>query len=117
MASVRPERLVLFLALLAPAAGAAELGTLFHSPEERANLEKLRRGEVVQEDALGTPARRPEVTGFVRRSDGRNTVWINGVPVSVAGARADALLDPEARRGGEDRVLRIESAKPAEVKR
>lgn len=116
MASLRPERLVLFLALLAPAAGAAELGTLFHSPEERANLEKLRRGEVVQEEALGAPARKPEVTGFVRRSDGRNTVWINGVPVSVAGARADALLDPDGGDAGE-RVLRIESGKPAEVKR
>lgn len=62
MPIVPPERLLLVLALLAPAAGAAELGTLFHSPEERANLEKLRRGEVVQEEALGTPARKPEVT-------------------------------------------------------
>jgi hypothetical protein len=105
------------LALLAPAAGAGELGTLFHSPEERANLEKLRRGEVVQEEALGAPARKPEVTGFVRRSDGRNTVWINGVAVTVAGARGDTLMDPQTVRGGEDRTLRIERDKPAEVKR
>lgn len=117
MAIVRPERLVLALALAAPAAGAAELGTLFHSPEERANLEKLRRGEVVQEDAMSAPARRPEVTGFVRRSDGRNTVWINGVAVGVAGARADALMDPAAVRNGENTTVRIERAKPAEVKR
>lgn len=116
MAPPRPERLVLVLALLAPAAGAAELGTLFHSPEERANLEKLRRGEAVQEEALGAPARKPEVTGFVRRSDGRNTVWINGIPVTVAGGRADALLD-DGGRDAEERVLRIESGKPPEVKR
>jgi hypothetical protein len=117
VAIVRPERLLLALALAAPAVGAAELGTLFHSPEERANLEKLRRGEVVQEEALGTPARKPEVTGFVRRSDGRNTVWINGVPVAVAGARGDALMDPAAVRSGEDTPVRIERNKPAEVKR
>lgn len=117
MANVRLERLVLALALLAPAAGAAELGTLFHSPEERANLEKLRRGEVVQEEALGVPARKPEVTGFVRRSDGRNTVWINGVPVVVAGPRGEALMDPQTLSSGEDRPVRIERDKPAEVKR
>lgn len=119
MAIARPERLVLVLALalVAPAAGAAELGTLFHSPEERANLEKLRRGEAVEVEVLGAPARKPEVTGFVRRSDGRNTIWINGVPVTVAGARADALMDPEAVRPGNDRTLRIERDKPAEVKR
>lgn len=117
MAIVRPERLLLALALLAPAAGAAELGTLFHSPAERATLEKLRRGEVVQEEAPGIPPRKPEITGFVRRSDGRNTVWINGVPVAVAGPRGDALMDPETARSGEDRPVRIERDKPAEVKR
>lgn len=117
MAAPRPERLVLLFALLAPGAGAAQLGTLFHSPEERANLEKLRRGEVVQEEALGAPARKPEVTGFVRRSDGRSTVWINGVPVAVAGARGEALMDPEAVGGAEERTVRIERGKPAEVKR
>lgn len=111
------ERLALVLLLLAPAAGAAQLGTLFHSPEERANLEKLRRGEAVETQALGAPARKPQVTGFVRRSDGRNTVWINGVPVSVAGARAEALMDPEAVRAAEERTVRIERGDPAEVKR
>lgn len=117
MATARAERLVLLLALASSAAGAAELGTLFHSPEERANLEKLRRGEVVQETALATPARKPEVTGFVRRSDGRNTVWINGVPVAVAGARGEALMDPETVRSGEGVTVRIERDKPAQVKR
>lgn len=116
MATARADLLVVALALAAPA-GAAELGTLFHSPEERANLEKLRRGEVVQEEALAAPARKPEVTGFVRRSDGRNTVWINGVPVAVAGARGEALMDPETVRSGEGGTVRIERDKPAEVKR
>lgn len=53
----------------------------------------------------------------MRRSDGRNTVWINGVPVAVAGARAEALMDPQAVRRDEDRAVRIERDKPAEVKR
>jgi hypothetical protein len=115
---VRPEALALALALCVPAAaGAAELGTLFHSPEERARLEKLRRGEAVAEEAIGRPSVKPEVTGFVRRSDGRGTVWINGVPIAVAGARADALMDPAAVRAGDEATVRIERGKPAEVKR
>ena len=114
------ERLaLLFLLSCVPTfAAAVELGTLFHSPEERARLERLRRGEQVEMERPGVPPNaKPTVTGFVRRSDGRNTIWINGVPVTVAGARADALLDPEARRDGGEPVLRIESGKPAEVKR
>jgi hypothetical protein len=30
----------------------------------------------------------------VRRSDGRNTIWIDGIPVAVRRPGADRLLDP-----------------------
>lgn len=118
MRNVPPEALAFALLLCVPAAaGAAELGTLFHTPEERARLEKLRRGEAVAEEAAGRQPARPEVTGFVRRSDGRGTVWINGVPIAVAGPRADALMDPAVVRAGDEGAVRIERGKPAEVKR
>jgi hypothetical protein len=80
----------------APAAEALDLGTLFHSAEERARLDKLRRGEPPEPAA----ARRapPAVTGFVQRSDGRNTVWVDGRPVPVASPRAAPLFDPRVVR-------------------
>lgn len=94
------------------AAQAAEFGTLFHTPQERARLDQLRRGEPV-EQAMGEP-RRGELTGFVKRSDGRGTVWIDGVPMAVSPTTAP-LLQPRSVRGygarnGED--LKVER-KPA----
>ncbi|MGH8602096.1 MAG: hypothetical protein ACREXR_04765 [Gammaproteobacteria bacterium] len=71
----------------------AELGRLFTTPQERAALDKLRREGpkpvAAPEDIM--PSVTPEpiseaqppqpitVNGFVKRSDGANTVWINGV--------------------------------------
>jgi hypothetical protein len=80
----------------APANAAPDFGTLFHSAEERARLDKLRRGELP--DPPATRRGPPSVTGFVQRSDGRNTVWIDGRPVPVAGPRAAPLFDPRAVR-------------------
>lgn len=106
------RRLAAALALLACAAHAAELGTLFTTPEERARLDRLRRGE----PDTGTSnteqvQREPVVTGYVKRSDGRNTVWIDGVPVAARGNPAP-LLDPQAvKPGGRENNVRIEPAK------
>jgi len=112
MRAARVERLIaaLVLALAAGAAHAVDLGTLFNSADERARLDRLRRGEPT---GTGRPRGVPEVTGFVKRSDGRSTVWIDGVPMQVANPRAGTLLDPRSVRshGGEDSV-RIER-KPA----
>jgi hypothetical protein len=105
---------ILVAALLAAAgAGAAELGTLFHSPEERARLDRLRRGEAPAAGAARDGA--PAVTGYVKRSDGRSTVWIDGVPVPVPTSRAAPLLEPGAVRGyagRDDDSLKVER-KPA----
>ena len=117
MRTARPS-LALAAMLLCACAGAlaAELGSLFHTPEERARLDRLRRGEPSEPAAAAAAAAvKPEVTGYVRRSDGRNTVWINGTAVSVAGSRGDALLDPRAVRLPGD--VKIERGKAAEVKR
>lgn len=110
-------RLALVVALAAATtAAAADLGVLFHTPDDRARLDKLRRGEPTEAQGPGpVVAAKPEVTGFVRRSDGRSTVWINGVPVTVAGPRGEILLDPRAVRSPEN--VKIERGKGAEVKR
>ena len=100
MPAARADRLLAALACAAAlAAGAAELGTLFHSPEERARLDRLRRGEPASAVAgPDTPERPRELTGFVKRSDGRGTAFIDGTPVPVTPGNAP-LLQPDAVRG------------------
>ena len=115
MPVARARRALAALALtLAPAAQCAELGTLFFTPEERARLDRMRRGEP---EVSGQPVRAgtPSLTGFVKRSDGRHTVWIDGSPMTVRSPESGRLLDPRAVRSqsqSSDEVLKIES-KPA----
>ena len=100
-------------ALLLAASGASaapELRTLFHSPQERERLDRLRRGEPME--AILAPRRAPTITGFVKRSDGRNTVWIDGTPVPMTGAASAPLTDPAKVRD-----VRRPEAPSIEVKR
>jgi hypothetical protein len=86
--------LLLFAAILvqgSPApVSAAELGRLFLTPAERAQLEELRAPQSEPDDATiaegeptdagsEQPALPITVNGIVRRSDGTRTVWINGI--------------------------------------
>jgi hypothetical protein len=71
------------LMLLAWTAGAAELGRLFFTPEQRASLDKARQQNNRAE--VGTENEQPaapvpqniSVNGVIRRSDGKNTIWLN----------------------------------------
>ena len=94
------RRLALALAALAAtAAHAADLGTLFFTPAEREQLDRLRRGESVESAAPAADGRHT-VTGYVERSDGRGVVWIDGRPVVVHGGDAKGLFDPRAVNAG-----------------
>lgn len=89
------------LALLVAAVNASaaqELRTLFHTAEERERLDRLRRGEpeASRAEKRGPPA----VTGFVKRSDGRVTVWLDGRPVTMSAAAAAPYLDRSRVRDG-----------------
>jgi hypothetical protein len=85
------------VASLGLAASAAEdLGTLFFTPQERAALDRMRRGE--PESPSVARMARHSVTGFVRRSDGRNTVWIDGAPISLSGSAPEAILPLDSKR-------------------
>jgi len=99
---VRAERVLALVLGLSLPAMSAELGTLFHTAEERARLDALRRGEPATPAVSTAPAPRvhtPEVTGFVKRSDGRNTVWIDGRAIAApASARTAPLFDPRVVR-------------------
>ena len=98
----RPVPPILLAALTvcaAGAAGAVEFGRLFHSVEEREQLDRLRRGEPVGTASLPErPVVPPELTGYVKRSDGRNTVWLDGVPVPTNSPKAVPMLDPRKVR-------------------
>ena len=117
MPAARVDRLVvLAFCALAAAAGAAPLDRLFHTPEERDRLDRLRRGEPVATATAtaSAPARRKELTGFVKRSDGRGTAFIDGIAVPVDGKGAP-LLDPKSVRayaGRESEDLKVERKPP-----
>ena len=55
---------------VATGADAAELGRLFYTPQQRAELEWAKIGA---DRSLG-------VDGIVQRNGGKRTVWVNGVP-------------------------------------
>ena len=97
---MRASHAVLAAAMVASlelaACAADDLGTLFFTPQERASLDRMRRGEP-ESPSLARMARHA-VTGFVRRSDGRNTVWIDGAPIPLSGAPPEAILEPGAKR-------------------
>lgn len=68
--------------LAAPAAAAEELGRLFFTPQQRAELEARRKARIP--DKPTAPVIESPVTtvnGYVQRSGGRSTVWINGQPI------------------------------------
>ena len=90
------------LALCTGAHGAEALGTLFTTPEERAHLDQLRRGDPVASSPAG-PAHEARITGFVKRSDGRSTVWIDGLAVPIGSRDANRILETGAVRGYSDR--------------
>jgi prepilin-type processing-associated H-X9-DG protein len=86
------ERLVLSAVLFFPGnvLAAGELRSLFHTAHEREQLDRMRCGEPVEGGAEKSRVA-PVVTGFVKRTDGRNTVWLDGH--AVTGTEANRLAD------------------------
>jgi hypothetical protein len=84
--------LIALVAADASGEGRAPLGTLFQTPQERAALDRAQRGEPVSETS-GLRAN-PVITGYVKRSDGKSTVFIDNQPFDVKGAKAEAHLQP-----------------------
>jgi hypothetical protein len=95
---------------------AQTLGRLFSTPEERRQLNANRNSKPFKQTviktapslkqntltatqlkpvAASTPARPNVINGFVRRSDGPNTVWLNENPLSGKAAREE-WLQPSA---------------------
>ncbi|MGH8610827.1 MAG: hypothetical protein ACREYF_01965 [Gammaproteobacteria bacterium] len=95
------------LGLLSPGIRADDLGRLFTTPKERQMLDALRnrpRSAEAPAEPLETEALAPEpppvqsvrVDGFVSRSRGNNTVWINGTN-SLTGDLGSQQVDVNVR--------------------
>ncbi len=85
--------------LLALGAARSEgLGTLFYSPAEREQLDRMRRGEAVEAPRGERLAREHSITGYVQRSDGHGTVWVDGRPVRVTDPKSARVFDPHSVR-------------------
>jgi hypothetical protein len=86
--------LLLFVAA-APARAAEPLGRLFFTPEQRAALDARRKARVPDKPAaavVASPVTR--VDGYVQRSQGPSTVWVNGESLSESGADAPHIQAP-----------------------
>jgi hypothetical protein len=88
--------------LLLPCAQAQEVGRLFFTPEQRAALDARRRARVPDKPAatpiVASPTTR--LDGYVRRSQGPSTVWVNGITVDEAAPGRDARVSVPVGDGG-----------------
>jgi hypothetical protein len=71
--------LALLLALLpAGPAAAQQLGRLFFTPEQRAALDSRRAARLPDKPAAVAESPTTRVDGYVKRSSGKSTVWVDG---------------------------------------
>lgn len=100
---MRQAVLVLAACMLAAAPAAAqELGRLFFTPQQREALDARRKARVPDKPAptplVASPTTR--LDGFVRRSDGRSTVWVNGDTVDDPRPLPDGRVAVTVGEGG-----------------
>ena len=91
---MKPRRATLVLAgalLLAAEVESAmavdNLGRLFFTPQQRQDLDRRRQANI--QESTVTVNSFVTVNGQVSRSNGKNTVWINGVPQETSRKPAD----------------------------
>jgi hypothetical protein len=111
------KRLLLaVIALLAPSlAPAQELGRLFFTPEQRAALDTRRKARVPDRPAapvVTSPTTR--LDGYVKRSGGPSTVWVNGESVTEGAPEAPRIGSNEVSVPVGDGAARVR-LRPGEV--
>jgi hypothetical protein len=90
-------RLAAALLVFSSAVPAQQLGTLFLSAKERETLDRQRRGDAVATEGQGTVAiekRDPVITGYVKRSDGKSTVFLDRRPYRTTNETIQHRLEP-----------------------
>ena len=77
-----PLTVLFALAAASPPAGAADdLGRLFFTPEQRQALDARRKARVPDKPAAVVVSPTVRLDGYVKRSGGKSTVWVNGEAV------------------------------------
>jgi hypothetical protein len=85
--------------LVAPSLHAQQppLGRLFFTAEQRATLDARRRAGVPDQGAPVAASPTTRLDGYVRRSGGKSTVWVNGLPIPESAPDAPRIGPGEAR--------------------
>ena len=128
-------RWLILLALLLPVSVQAEdrMGRLFMTPAERSNLDYLRKSSkppekilpagneepsagVTEEAVVVAPPPVVTVQGFVKRSDGKGTVWVNRQPVQEKTATGEFAVGKLSSKGNRVDVKLTGSSKPISLK-
>ena len=112
---MKPLIALLVFFLLGNPCEAQELGRLFFSPEQRAALDARRKARIPDQPAsvdVVSPTTRFD--GYVKRSGGRSTVFVNGDAV-LEGTAGAPVVDPE-RRGGRVPVTAGEGGQRIELR-
>ena len=76
-----PAIAMVFLLAASCAAGAQEMGRLFHSAEQRNALDGLRKTKPLQKPPASPASLSSQpvrLDGYVLRPDGKSMVWVNG---------------------------------------
>lgn len=90
---MKPVAAVLLGCIALSVEAAQPLGRLFFTPEQRAQLDAARQhGTRSQQTGSGDNRTALVVSGFVRRSDGRSTVWINNQPEAPRSVERDGSI-------------------------
>ena len=89
---MRHASLLMVGMLVVSCAQAQEIGRLFFTPEQRAALDARRRARVPDKPAAAPIVASPttRLDGYVRRSSGPSTVWVNGTTLDGASPGGDA---------------------------
>ena len=99
---MRHASLIVAGMLVVSCAQAQEIGRLFFTPEQRAALDARRRARVPDKPAAAPIVASPttRLDGYVRRSSGPSTVWVNGATVDGAAPGADARVSVPVGESG-----------------
>ena len=73
------------------------LGRLFFTAEQRAMLDARRKAGVPDQNVPATASPTTRLDGFVKRSGGKSTVWVNGQPIPEAAPDAPRIGAGETR--------------------
>ncbi|MGA7984616.1 MAG: hypothetical protein WCA01_05480 [Burkholderiales bacterium] len=85
----------ILLAAAAASAVAQDLGRLFFTPEQRAELDARRKARVPDRPAaVVTESPSTTLDGYVMRSNGKSTVFLNGEPITEGADAKRAQVVP-----------------------